>query len=158
MVDRSQLDQFFVKLAEALDISETNFQEARARYEAVGDWLKREGSELAPHVPDIYPQGSFRLGTVTKPINDADEYDIDLVCELTNLTKLEITQKQLKQMVGNRLKINETYRQMLNKEEGRRCWTLNYADGARFHMDICRPFQKMTPLSCFLSDTVFLHT
>jgi hypothetical protein len=24
---------------------------------------------------------------------------------------------------------------MLDKE-GRRCWTLNYADGAKFHMDI----------------------
>lgn len=137
MTDRFQLDQFLLKLAEALDISETHFQEAKDRYEAVGDWLRRDGSDsLASFEPDIYPQGSFRLGTVTKPIDDADEYDIDLVCELKNLSKSEITQKQLKQMVGNRLKANETYKRMLNKEEGRRCWTLNYADGAHFHMDI----------------------
>ena len=38
-------------------------------------------------------------------------------------------------MVGDRLKANQTYAAMLD-EEGRRCWTLNYADSAMFHMDI----------------------
>jgi hypothetical protein len=38
-------------------------------------------------------------------------------------------------MIGKRLKENKTYERML-APEGRRCWTLEYADGANFHMDI----------------------
>ena len=43
----------------------------------------------------------------------------------------------IKHCVGNKLKENKVYRRMFNGEEGRRCWTLNYAekDGIGFHMD-----------------------
>ena len=37
---------------------------------------------VACYNPEIYPQGSFLLGTVTRPLSDAEEYDIDLVSEL----------------------------------------------------------------------------
>jgi hypothetical protein len=69
-----------------------------------------------------------------KPVNDADEYDIDLVCEMKSLRKEAVSQKRLKDMVGDRLKENERYRRML--EEGSRCWKLQYADSVRFHMDV----------------------
>jgi len=121
-------------LAESLDISETQYEAAVKHYEAVGDWLNKKDSPITVHYPQIFPQGSFRLGTMIKPFNDTDEYDIDLVCELKALRKENVTQKQLKDMVGDRLKANERYRKML--EEGKRCWTLQYADLARFHMDI----------------------
>lgn len=135
MTTKSQLNQFLTLLVESLDISDKLHQDAEARYKAVGSWLSKEGSPLSPYNPEVYPQGSFRLGTVIRPVNDEDEYDIDLVCEL-NFTRGEITQKDLKHNVGDRLKANKTYEQMLDEEEGRRCWTLNYADGANFHMDI----------------------
>lgn len=122
------------ELAKSLDISEKQYSAAVERYEAVGDWLNKDDSPIAVHDPQIFPQGSFRLGTMIKPINDADEYDIDLVCELKSLKKEQVGQKQLKDMVGDRLKENERYRRML--EEGNRCWKLQYADSARFHMDI----------------------
>jgi len=100
----------------------------------VGDWLNKEDSPISVHDPQIFPQGSFRLGTMIKPINDGDEYDIDLVCEMNTLSKDRVTQKQLKDMVGDRLKANERYRKMLS--ERNRCWRLQYADSAHFHMDI----------------------
>ncbi|HHL34363.1 MAG TPA: nucleotidyltransferase [Desulfobulbaceae bacterium] len=121
-------------LAESLDISDTQYEAAIKHYEAVGDWLNKDDSPIAEYDPQIYPQGSFRLGTMIKPINDKDEYDIDLVCELKALRKENVTQKQLKDMVGDRLKENERYRKMF--KEGKRCWTLQYADSSRFHMDI----------------------
>jgi hypothetical protein len=135
MTTKSQLNQFLILLAESLDISDTHYKDAETRYKAVGSWLSKEGSPLSLYNPDVYPQGSFRLGTVIRPLNDEDEYDIDLVCEL-NFTRGEISQKDLKHRVGDRLKANKIYEQMLDEEEGRRCWTLNYADGANFHMDI----------------------
>lgn len=59
---KSQLGQFLMYLAESLDISETRYVEAEDRYKAVGQWLGKEGSILAQYNPQIYPQGSFRLG------------------------------------------------------------------------------------------------
>jgi len=136
MIDdrRLQLSSFLTHLGESLDITETQREAAVKHYEAVGNWLNEEDSPIAVYAPQVYPQGSFRLGTMIKPINDADEYDIDLVCEMQSLKKENTTQKQLKDMVGNRLKANERYRREL--EEGNRCWTLQYADSAHFHMDI----------------------
>ncbi len=130
----NELRQFLQQLAESLDISDAQYEAAVKHYEAVGDWLNKDGSPIAEYDPQIYPQGSFRLGTMIKPVNDKDEYDIDLVCELKALRKENVTQKQLKDMVGDRLKENERYRKML--KEGKRCWTLQYADSLRFHMDI----------------------
>lgn len=104
------------------------------RYEAVGKWLGKDDSPLALYHPEIYPQGSFNIGTVIKPITHEDEYDIDLVCQL-DISKDIISQQLLKKMVGDRLKENEIYARLLDKE-GRRCWTLNYANDAKFHMDI----------------------
>ncbi len=129
-----ELKLFLQSLAESLDISEAQYEAAVKHYGAVGEWLNRDDSPIANHRPKIFPQGSFRLGTVIKPINDTEEYDIDLVCEMESLSKEQITQKQLRDSVGDRLKDNELYRKML--VEGNRCWTLQYSDSARFHMDI----------------------
>jgi hypothetical protein len=71
---------------------------------------------------------------MTKPVNLKDDLDIDLVCRLSGI-KAGWTAYDLKQAVGNRLKDNKTYMEML-KPEGRRCWTLDYAEDRGFHMDV----------------------
>jgi hypothetical protein len=131
---KTQFSQILVHLADSLDISETRYEEAVRKYKAVGNWLGKEDSPLALYNPEISPQGSFNIGTVVKPVWHEDTYDIDLVCKL-DISQNEITQPLLKKMVGDRLKAHKTYAAMLDKE-GRRCWTLNYADGVKFHMDI----------------------
>ena len=123
-------------ITEALDIPESYYELAVKRYKDIGAWLERDGSKVASYRPEIYPQGSFLLGTVTKPISDAEEYDIDLVSEL-KLQKNKISQASLKNLVGDEIKsyIRENN---INSpaEERRRCWTLHYADDVQFHMDI----------------------
>lgn len=131
---RAELSTIFEQLAIALDITETQHNNIVASYDAVGSWLSAPDSLLAPYKPVIGAQGSFILGTMVPPSNGRDELDIDLVCRLTG-KKPEWTQYHLKQIVGNRLKEHGTYEKMLDKE-GRRCWTLVYADSARYHMDI----------------------
>lgn len=118
-------------VAEELDIPDSRYEEAVARYESVSKWLSASDSPLKKFEPDLYPQGSFRLGTVIKPVSDKDEYDIDLVCRLS-IQKETVRQQQLKQMVGDRLKAHVTYRKLL--EEKQRCWRLKYAN--EFHLDI----------------------
>jgi len=133
-IQRADIGYLLNEIAQSLDISNSLFEDAEKKYRSVGSWLGEGNSPLATFSPEIYPQGSFLLGTVIKPISDKDEYDIDLVFRLV-VSKDQITPKKLKQLVGDRLKANDIYLRMLD-EEGRRCWTLKYADNAQFHMDI----------------------
>ena len=123
-----------LKIAQVLDLTPAQYECAVGHYRAVGKWLEAPGSPLAIYRPVIHPQGSLRYGTVTKPLTNEEEYDLDLVCRLL-IDKRLTNQQQIKAMVGDRLKAHDTYKQMLD-EEGRRCWRLNYNDAERFHMDI----------------------
>jgi len=123
-------------ISEALDIPEHHYEQAVKSYKSIGTWLERDESIVARYSPDIYPQGSFLIGTVTKPISGAEAYDIDLVSELS-LQKTEVSQERLKDLVGHEIKSYARANNMNSRpEESRRCWTLNYADGAQFHADI----------------------
>jgi hypothetical protein len=131
---KEQIASVLNALGEGLDVTPTEYEQAISSYQAVGNWLAAEGSSLEPYQPEILPQGSFLLGTMTRPVNESDDLDIDLVCRLSGI-KGEWTQYQLKQAVGFRLKEHGVYIGLL-QPEGRRNWTLQYADDRRFHMDI----------------------
>jgi hypothetical protein len=74
---------------------------------------------------------------VIKPLNLDEEYDIDAVCELQSLAKFQVSQRRLKQMLGREIEGYRLSKSMVKPlREGRRCWTLQYADGAQFHMDV----------------------
>jgi hypothetical protein len=118
-----------------LDIPDELHAVAEARYTTVGSWLAAEegGTDSAW---DMYPQGSFLLGTVVRPIGDESEYDIDMVCR-RGLAEAATTPTDLKAEVGDALR---RYARSNTKDvprachEGRRCWTLEYGEG--FHMDV----------------------
>jgi hypothetical protein len=103
-------------------------------YQSVGSWLADEKSLLSLYKPEILPQGSFLFGTMIKPVDENDDLDIDLVCQLEG-KKADWTQFNLKKIVGDRLREHDTYGGLLG-DEGRRCWTLKYANASKFHMDI----------------------
>ena len=134
--NRKELNKVLRGLADELDVPPTKYQEAKDRYDAVGAWLGESGSELAPFKPVIYPQGSFALGTAVRP-RGADDYDVDSVCVL-QLVAGQITQQQVKGVVGDRLKHpGSRYKNMIDpKDGGRRCWTIKYADSSKFHLDV----------------------
>ncbi len=109
-----------------------------ARFGSMKSYLLDGEYDGATADPEIYLQGSFKLGTEIRPYKDSKDadYDIDIVCRLEH-EKESTAPKTVKHQVGNRLKAHSTYAKMLD-DEGRRCWTLNYAeqDGIGFHMDI----------------------
>lgn len=137
-VDLDRYATFLEKVAEELDIPPGKYQDAVNRYQAVGSWLEDGTYPGGMGEPSIYPQGSFRLGTVVRPIRGCVEadYDIDLICELP-ITKHLTDARSVKMMVGERLNEHERYHKLLD-EEGNRCWTLEYAeqDGIGFHLDV----------------------
>lgn len=131
---KKQLSEILEKIGDNLDITQKQHDDIVARYEAVGNWLADEESELAPYKPTVLPQGSFLFGTIIKPVAEDDEIDFDLVCRLEG-KKESWTQAHLKKVVGDRLKAHGKYEAMLRKE-GRRCWTLGYSKETKFHMDV----------------------
>lgn len=128
------IGELLSKIADELNITSTMQDKAVQSYHAVGDWIGRG----IDYDVKIMPQGSMNLGTIIKPIDDSDDYDIDLVCLLEDGQQLEA--EKIKEIIGDRLKNNTTYK-MKMRREGKRCWTLDYEE---FHMDIlpCIPKDK----------------
>lgn len=126
------------EVAGTIDIPDSAYEKAEQRYKDVGKWFGRSEAKCFPFDPHIYPQGSFRLGTVVRPVNSCDEYDLDLGCRLrSGITKVTHTQKQLKQLVGHDLEDYRIARGIEEKkEEMHRCWRLKYADTLKFHIDL----------------------
>jgi len=143
------MDSILREIAEELDISPSKYQQAVERYTSVGRHLEGGQYPGTSGEPQIYVQGSFRLGTIVRPLRGGKEaeYDIDLACEL-GASVHNSDPERIKQMVGDRLKEHGTYSKMLEKE-GRRCWTLIYAEeeGAGFHLDTlpCVPHPISSP-------------
>jgi hypothetical protein len=78
-----------------LDMPQHLYEAAVAEYQDVGEWLSDKDRQLQRRDPEVYPQGSFRLGTIIRPITHEDDYDIDLVY-LRDLQKESTTQARLR--------------------------------------------------------------
>ena len=123
------------EIAASIDIPDAAYDKAEARYKDLAGWFGRPEAASYKFDPHIYPQGSFRLGTVVR----GEEYDLDFGCRLRKgIFKSTHTQKELKTTVGSDM---EAYRQARRIEralnERPRCWRLHYQedDGFNFHMD-----------------------
>lgn len=114
--------------ADSLDLPPGKHKDATDKYEAVGRFLADKDSSLYMYSPQVYPQGSFALGTAVKPVGK-DEFDIDLICVLD--VPDSVSQRELKRLVGDRLKTRYSAPML---EEMNRCWRINYA--GNFHLDI----------------------
>jgi hypothetical protein len=126
---QKQMSTILDLMGEDLDLSPTRYADAEAKYKAVAQWLARPDSAVARFNPDLYPQGSIRLGTAIKPLV-GEEFDVDLACEMQIASTSP--QEEVKNLVGARLAQDASYKAML--ESKNRCWRLNYAK--EFHMDI----------------------
>lgn len=141
---KHKLFETLVIIGKSLDLTPTQYKLAESRYKAVGKWLADgeyclfgTGKKQCFKDGDIYPQGSIRLETTVKPIGQ-NEFDIDLVFFTPNISSDNITPEFLKELIGNRLKEHETYKNMLT--ETNRGWCINYAD--EFHLDITPSLDK----------------
>ena len=136
-MNEAKLNTWFEEELKKLDISPTNYKKAVDRYTSVGNMIEKKLKEKHNINCHVYVQGSFMIGTVIKPYGRDKEYDVDLVCEC-DLVKERITAEQLKMMIGQIIKEDGIYGKMLSKDEGRRTWTIEYAEDNElsFHIDI----------------------
>lgn len=136
MENKQNINKMLRRIVAEIEISQTEHERAVNSYNAIGTFLD---NNIPKYDIKVIPQGSFRLGTVIKPITDKEEYDIDLVAIVDNkFTNAE----DLKNIVGYALKESDRYSEKL--EEGKRCWTIEYAESANYHMDILPTMRSNT--------------
>lgn len=121
---KNNREQEITQLVQSLDITPTMRKQAKEKYDAIATYLQSHGIDC-----NIYPQGSFALGTVVKPLSK-DSYDLDTICELFT-DKQETTAKETKESVGHVLKTSVRY---CDIQEYDTCWTKEYAEG--FNIDL----------------------
>ena len=134
-----QLGEIYSAIAEKLNITKTQFETAKTSYEAVGAYLREKLGDDETHQADVdvFPQGSMGLGTVVRPSDESEDFDVDLVCRLND--GIWYSESQIKNLVGNVLKEHDVYKKKILEEgEGKRCWTIDYD---LYHMDVlpCAP-------------------
>lgn len=121
------LDAVLAEIAINLQLPPGLHGKAVDRYEAVRRYIERPGSPLYGRVACFYPQGSMRIDATISTRGTDDEYDIDIVAEITGrddgpealLDDLEAA------LFG--YPVHKIVRQT-------RCITLYYADG--MHLDV----------------------
>ncbi len=123
-----KLGMVFDSLAEELNITNTMLDKAETAYNALGEYIKSANDEWDVA---IYPQGSFELGTVIKPLNEDEQYDVDLVVLVKHpYYDAETLRKQVLELLKN----HGRYEGKI--ENKKPCIRIQYADSAQFHMDI----------------------
>lgn len=124
------------EIIKKIDITETMAENAESKYKAVAKELCAKGLDV-----DIYPQGSFALGTVVRPFTEGKDvdYDLDFICEI-NPKKKNTTPHVIKNSIGDVL-INSGRK----VKEDDTCWIIDYAniqDNIGFKLDIVPAVQE----------------
>lgn len=129
---RFERQEDLLKIIAQLDITPTMYKNAEDKYKSVTSYLNQHGLEA-----DMYPQGSFALGTVVKPSvkNPDAAYDLDVICQVKG-TCDDIAPSDLWNQVGDLLKQSGLYGGKLISYE--KCFTIEYAeiDGYGFSIDV----------------------
>lgn len=128
MRKEQKLNMIFNNLADGLNITQTMLEKAETAYNALGEHIKNSNEEWDV---TVYPQGSFQLGTVIKPVNDEEQYDVDLV------VLVKTPHYEAKTLRNEVLQILESHGRYEGKIENKKpCIRIQYADSAQFHMDV----------------------
>jgi hypothetical protein len=138
MITNEQKRVVLDNMVKLLELPDSAYDKARKRYEDLGEWFDRDESAVSGNNPHIFPQGSFRLGTAIRPLDESEEYDLDLACKLRDgISKDSHTQETLKKLIGIELEAYRKARGIKSELEPKhRCWRLEYQDDLSFHMDI----------------------
>ena len=132
MVNSKQRNNDIVKIISSLDISNTLYLNAKEKYDNLAKYIEGQHCDV-----EIYPQGSFALGTVIKPTKSVDEnnYDLDFICQFKDKEKSD-GPKDVACELYKIIKSSETYGSRSTIDNV--CITINYAEVncAGFSIDI----------------------
>lgn len=115
-----------------IELTPSQHDDVKQSYQAVAEVLSNPNSLIRMRNPEIFPQGSIRLGTTVRPIGK-DHFDLDMVCWISASDRL-CTPDEVYQWVWDVLGTHETYRRMRQRKN--RCIRLDYAASRKFHLDV----------------------
>jgi hypothetical protein len=125
---KSMLIEMLDTVFDNLDLTNTQRERIETAYKAVGNYLASCEHPLLDRA-QIYPQGSMRLRTTNRPLNQ-EEFDVDLVLFLPNATYA--TRDEIIRVVKQHLLDNEVYKNLVvDLPRGLR---INYKGD--YHLDI----------------------
>ena len=131
-MNRYERQQDILKIIQNLDISPTMYKNAMEKYHSITHYLEAHGIQA-----DMYPQGSFALGTVVRPIvkDPNAAYDLDFICQVWK-DRDQLTAADLRKEVESILRSSDLYGGKLEVFD--KCFTIHYADigGIGFSIDI----------------------
>lgn len=129
-VDR-YYDELLGDVARRIQLSPTAYKEAVAHFDVVSGFLDDHDGGIPAFSPVIYPQGSFRMGSTISAHDDREDYDIDLLLELT-IDRAADPEATLG-MVAAALRRGQGRLKFSTLEIKKRCVTLGYAN---MHLDV----------------------
>lgn len=131
-----QREELLARIAQELQLDKTRLERIKTAYNAVAEVLKKDKNFFNVLEIDVYAQGSMRIGTTVKPINQED-FDLDTVLHIYDVFYNHSPEKVYTSLV-KALEKDCYYKTIMEKK--RRCVRLNYKSD--FHMDIlpaCMP-------------------
>lgn len=133
---RLQREELLARIAQELQLDNTRIERMESAYKAVSDLLKKDDTFFNNLDIEIYAQGSKRIGTTVKPINEED-FDLDTVLHIYDHYSNHTPEQVYNELV--RVIENDGYYKTIC-EKKTRCVRLNYKSD--FHIDIlpaCMP-------------------
>lgn len=136
-----QREELLARIAQELQLDKTRLERMETAYNAVAELLKKDDDFFNDLEIEVYAQGSKRIGTTVKPINDED-FDLDVVLHIYDIYH-RYSPDQIYNALVKALEKDSYYKTIMEKKK--RCVRLNYKSD--FHMDIlpaCMPtyFEK----------------
>jgi hypothetical protein len=130
-----QREELLARIAQELQLNRTRIEKMESAYNAVSEVLKKDEDFFDGLVIEIYAQGSKRIETTVKPINEED-FDLDTVLHIYD-PYYNHSPEQIYTALVKALE-KGGYRDIMERKT--RCVRLNYKGD--FHMDIlpaCMP-------------------
>ncbi len=124
----SELERLLTQIAEELQLPAHLDTKARERYNALAAYLS--AGRLASLSPDVYPQGSYPLGTTVKPLT-GEEFDLDFIVRFGAMSPSE-DPGTVFEAVASEIERSAHYSGMTKRKPS--CVRIIYAD--EFHMDV----------------------
>jgi hypothetical protein len=114
-----------------LELTPQQYELAKSSYEHIAKILGRRTSIVLQFSPDIFPQGSVRLGTTVRPFG-RDKFDLDMVCKLMIAGKSEVP-NTVYNLVWDALGQDDVCKKIREKKS--RCIRLA-PESSKFYLDV----------------------
>ena len=124
------LNQFSAFLAGEVNLSQPRLDQLDERVGAIDSFLRTGDDGIASRFVQTIPQGSYAHRTIINPVDDNDEFDADLLLELTE--DPDWSAEDYVEELYKAFRASSRYRGMVSRHA--RCVKVDYAN--EFHVDV----------------------